>query len=275
MLRAAFSQCLRSTASSSSAHSAALHTSAVRCAGQAGRLTAAQRSRKRKVKEIAASDGRPHVVLGHKPGDEAKWTKCDLAKVIITEEDIQAAPIPSPVADLRAGIETPTYYNYGVGTRERDLLFYTLPPLTTERVSRRSIMQGVISPASNFESADAKEQRKATTFARVVDLRNANARGIAYENRRRIIAAFSTPENPEDPGRPEVQAALMTLRIRNIWTHLKRCKADFMNRRNLRILVHQRAKILRYLKKKDVGRYDTILERLGLEPEAVEGELVV
>ncbi|EMD32580.1 hypothetical protein CERSUDRAFT_118619, partial [Gelatoporia subvermispora B] len=266
MLRAAFSQCVRSSASSSSTHSAALHTSAIRA--QPGRLTAAQRSKKRKPKEIAVSDGRPHVVLGHRTGDEAKWLKCDLAKVIITEEDIQASPIPKPFVNVHEGVQTPTYYNYGVGMGEEELLFEALPTLTYERRQKQSSHY----PLPDLE---AKEVQKATMFARLVDLRNANARGIAYENRRRIITAFSTPENPEDPGRPEVQAALMTLRIRNIWSHLTRCKKDFMNRRNLRILIHQRAKILRYLKKKDVGRYDTILERLGLEPAAVEGELVV
>ena len=52
-------------------------------------------------------------------------------------------------------------------------------------------------------------------------------------------------------------------------------KRDTGNRRNLRALVHQRARILRYLKRKSRARYDILLERLSLEPESVEGELVV
>ena len=47
------------------------------------------------------------------------------------------------------------------------------------------------------------------------------------------------------------------------------------NRRGLRTLVHQRAKILKYLKRTDRQRYDAILDRLGLEPESVEGELIL
>ena len=70
-------------------------------------------------------------------------------------------------------------------------------------------------------------------------------------------------------------AALATYRIRNLWDHLSRCKKDIANRRSLRRLVHKRAKILRYLKNVDEDRYDRILERLGLERGAVEGELVV
>ncbi len=74
---------------------------------------------------------------------------------------------------------------------------------------------------------------------------------------------------------PSPPAALATMRIRNLWDHLSRCKRDIANRRSLRKLVHERAKILRYLKSVDEDRYDRILERLGLERGAVEGELVV
>lgn len=70
-------------------------------------------------------------------------------------------------------------------------------------------------------------------------------------------------------------AALLTMQIRNIWDHMSRNKKDFTSRRSIRRLVHQRAKILRYLKGIDRERYDTILLRCGLEAESVEGELVV
>ena len=51
------------------------------------------------------------------------------------------------------------------------------------------------------------ELRKTKNFARVMDLRNANARGIAFENRRRVIAAFSPTGKDNDTGYPEVQSA--------------------------------------------------------------------
>jgi small subunit ribosomal protein S15 len=54
-----------------------------------------------------------------------------------------------------------------------------------------------------------------------------------------------------------------------------RNKKDVGSRRSLRLLIHQRAKILKYLKRVDRDRYDIVLGRLGLEPESVEGELVV
>jgi small subunit ribosomal protein S15 len=65
------------------------------------------------------------------------------------------------------------------------------------------------------------------------------------------------------------------MRIRGLWTHLTKTKKDVANRMNLRILIHQRAKLLKYLKRTSRGRYDMLLPRLALEPEAVEGELIV
>jgi len=112
-------------------------------------------------------------------------------------------------------------------------------------------------------------------FAKLVDLRNANAKGIAFENRRRCVDAFSAPGKPNDTGRPEVQAAILTMRIRNLWSHLTEFKRDIGNRRGLRILVHERSKILKYLKRLDRDRYESLLPRLGLQAESVEGELVI
>lgn len=70
-------------------------------------------------------------------------------------------------------------------------------------------------------------------------------------------------------------AALLTYKIRKLWSHLLSFKRDVGNRRALRQLIHDRAKLLRYLKRQDRDRYETILDRLALDPEAVEGELVV
>lgn len=67
----------------------------------------------------------------------------------------------------------------------------------------------------------------------------------------------------------------MTYKIRTLWSHLNRAKGDVANRRGLAKLVHHRAKLLRYLKDIDRDRYETILEQLALEPESVEGELVL
>ncbi|PIL31241.1 hypothetical protein GSI_05939 [Ganoderma sinense ZZ0214-1] len=281
MLGAQLAQSSRTLASSSSRRAASLHTSAVLQAVSA-RTRNSQRTLKANIQrreelEHQAQQNKPHVVLGHKAGDDARWLNSDLASVILTEADIAATAIPS--LDGETGRYRPAaYYNYGLGEKEKETLFEALPQLTVEgnvaslnsMVHRHGSML-----AEKYKYEELKEQVNRVHFARLVDLRNANAQGIAYENRRRIVAAFSEPENPTDTGRPEVQAAIATYRIRNLWDHLSRCKKDIANRRSLRRLVHKRAKMLRYLKSVDEDRYDRILERLGLERGAVEGELVV
>jgi len=233
---------------------------------------------KRAERERLAEVQRPHVVVGHRPGDEAKWTSCDLAKVIITEKDLEA----TEVVDHPLGSVTMSkHLNYGIGEREKEMLFDTLPQLSAlHSVASTSSLgnRGNISATKLQQQHDEAvpiERFKTRMLARVISLKNANAQGIAFENRRRIVAAFSEPSNLQDSGRPEVQAALLTYKIRNLWDHLQNFKRDVGNRRGLTKLVHQRAKILRYLKNTDRDRYDAVLGRLGIEPGAVEGELVV
>lgn len=72
-----------------------------------------------------------------------------------------------------------------------------------------------------------------------------------------------------------VIAALLTMKIRKLWEHLQRNRKDVANRRSLRMLVHQRAKMLKYLKRLDRDRYESVLGQLGIEESAIEGELVV
>jgi len=86
---------------------------------------------------------------------------------------------------------------------------------------------------------------------------------------------FSQLPWPSDRFTTFLSAALKTYKIRKLWSHLFKFKRDLGNRLGLRKLVHERAKILRYLRSVDRDRYETALERLALEPESVEGELVV
>ncbi len=67
-----------------------------------------------------------------------------------------------------------------------------------------------------------------------------------------------------DTGSPEVQVAILSERIRNLTEHLKIHKKDFHSRRGLLMMVGQRRQLLDYLKRKEAGRYETLVERLGL-----------
>jgi small subunit ribosomal protein S15 len=80
--------------------------------------------------------------------------------------------------------------------------------------------------------------------------------------KKRIIEEFATKEG--DTGSPEVQVALLTHRINHLTEHLKVHKHDHHSRRGLLLLVGQRRRLLNYLAKKDIERYRSLIERLGL-----------
>ncbi|KAJ3508560.1 hypothetical protein NLJ89_g5688 [Agrocybe chaxingu] len=219
---------------------------------------------------------RPSVVLGnpHRPRRRRSGRNCLLSKILVNEAELASTTELTkqnfPIGDL----DLPEQFGHGVAQIEKELLFRDLPTASAQigvEVGKEEVKTADKANAK----AEAREKRKANLLAKVLDLRNANAGGIAFENRRRIIHTFSTPENPFDPGRTEVQVALLTYKIRNLWKHLLQFKADVANRRSLRKLIHQRGALLRYLRNNNRDRYETVLEQLALEPEAVEGELVV
>ncbi|KAF9225271.1 S15/NS1 RNA-binding domain-containing protein [Gyrodon lividus] len=270
MFRSFITQASRCIASSSRAE---LHTSAIsRAKFQRPKKTVSKIQAKldRKQGKDAA---RLYAVLGSEYNREDKWPGCDLQKTILTQDALHAADPEAQVLTFPEGsVKIPPHLNYGIGGDEgKKLLFEVLPTLTAENGATMFDENTV----KETEEAMGAELQKANMFAKLVDLRNANARGLAYENRRRIIVTFSTSEQPHDTGRPEVQAALLTMQIRNLWSHLLEFRKDIHNRRALRRLVHQRGKVLRYLKRLDRDRYEAVLSRLGLDEGSVEGELVI
>ena len=77
-----------------------------------------------------------------------------------------------------------------------------------------------------------------------------------------IIKDYQLKEG--DTGSLEVQVALLTARINDLNEHLKEHKKDHHSRRGLLKMVGQRRNLLNYLKGKDIERYRTLLQRLGL-----------
>ena len=67
-----------------------------------------------------------------------------------------------------------------------------------------------------------------------------------------------------DTGSPEVQVALLTARIADLSGHFKSHAKDHHSRRGLLRMVHQRRKLLDYLKGKDLNRYQALIGSLSL-----------
>lgn len=82
------------------------------------------------------------------------------------------------------------------------------------------------------------------------------------EIKSRIVEEYRVHET--DSGSPEVQVALLTSRISELTDHFKTHTKDHHSRRGLLKLVGRRRRLLDYLKGKDVERYRTTIERLGL-----------
>ena len=85
---------------------------------------------------------------------------------------------------------------------------------------------------------------------------------ITAERKQELISEFALKK--DDTGSPEVQVAILSERIGNLTEHLKTHKKDFHSRRGLLMMVGLRRRLLDYLKKTQVKRYEQVIKRLGL-----------
>jgi small subunit ribosomal protein S15 len=85
---------------------------------------------------------------------------------------------------------------------------------------------------------------------------------LALDRKKSVIEQFRTHEG--DTGSPEVQIALLTERINGLTGHFKAHAKDHHSRRGLLMLIGKRRSLLDYLRKKEVERYRTIIEKLGI-----------
>jgi small subunit ribosomal protein S15 len=92
--------------------------------------------------------------------------------------------------------------------------------------------------------------------------RSTEIMALDQETKNKIMGEYATKEG--DTGSPEVQVAMLTKRIADLTEHLKLHKHDHHSRRGLLLLVGQRRRLLNYVQKKDIARYRTLIERLGL-----------
>ena len=85
---------------------------------------------------------------------------------------------------------------------------------------------------------------------------------LTKETKSEIINEYARSEG--DTGSPEVQIAILTARIKELTEHLKTNHKDHHSRRGLLKMVGKRRGLLDYLKKIDIERYRSIIEKLGI-----------
>ena len=85
---------------------------------------------------------------------------------------------------------------------------------------------------------------------------------LTADEKTQIINEYATHEG--DTGSPEVQVALLSKRIADLTEHLKEHKHDHHSRRGMQLMIGDRRRLLDYLKRVDIKRYRSLIERLGL-----------
>jgi small subunit ribosomal protein S15 len=85
---------------------------------------------------------------------------------------------------------------------------------------------------------------------------------LTKEQKAEIAAKYG--RGSQDTGSAEVQIAILTASINQLTDHLKVHKKDHHSRRGLLLQVGQRRRLLSYLQKKDLERYRSLINELGL-----------
>ena len=85
---------------------------------------------------------------------------------------------------------------------------------------------------------------------------------LEKESKTQVIEQYRTHD--QDTGSPDVQVAILTERIRQLTQHLIANRKDTSSRRGLQQMVGQRRRLLRYLSRTDLTRYQQVMSRLGL-----------
>jgi small subunit ribosomal protein S15 len=85
---------------------------------------------------------------------------------------------------------------------------------------------------------------------------------ISVEQKEAVVSKYQLA--PKDTGSPEVQVALLSARIQDLTEHFKTHVRDHHSRQGLLRMINRRRKLLDYLKEKDIDRYRSLIERVGL-----------
>jgi ribosomal protein S15 len=193
--------------------------------------------------------------------------------------------------------------NYYLNSKELDAALGFSKDLTEPL---QAVDRDIADPQAEKEAVDvhSKEHQNAQeAINRIVNLNNGNTKDRVRLNIMKCIETFgrhytdsvlppkpsavaheSAPVHPEraprvgpDTGSPEVQAAILTVKILNLSRHLESANKDKHNKRNLQLLIHKRQKLLQYIRKKERGgpRWQNLMETLGLSDAAWKGEIAL
>jgi small subunit ribosomal protein S15 len=85
---------------------------------------------------------------------------------------------------------------------------------------------------------------------------------LTVENKKNLFATYGGSET--NSGSIDAQVAMLTERINHISAHVRQNKKDFSSERGLVMMVGRRKRLLKYLAKKDINNYRSLIEKLGI-----------
>lgn len=155
--------------------------------------------------------------------------------------------------------------------------------------------------AEELELHERGHARAVEALDRIVHLENATAKDKRHANIRRIVETFGRHNTDKtlkpkplsrgvtqqevpvragpDTGSSEVQIGILTAKIRALATELEKGRGyrDKVGKRDLRLMVHKRQRLLAYMERKERGseRWTHMLETLGLSPATWKGQITL
>ncbi|MEM6424213.1 MAG: 30S ribosomal protein S15 [Cyanobacteria bacterium P01_H01_bin.119] len=85
---------------------------------------------------------------------------------------------------------------------------------------------------------------------------------LLQARKQELIADYQIHET--DTGSADLQVAMLTERINKLSAHLKQNKKDHSSRRGLLRMIGRRKRLLSFIQKKDLTRYQALIGRLGI-----------
>ncbi|CAH6720697.1 37S ribosomal protein S28, mitochondrial [[Candida] jaroonii] len=134
-------------------------------------------------------------------------------------------------------------------------------------VEKSNLNMNLNSSGSVYDNLIKAEENKRKSVLTILNLKNSNnkeRKKIAVE---RAVQEFA--RNEGDTGSPEVQAAVLTVKIHLGMQHVKQMFKDKVHIQHVRELVQQRQRILKYLKKTRPEDYFYCIEKLGLTDDVI------
>ena len=208
------------------------------------------------------------------------------------------APFPKEALPSPASARQKEHLNHFVSLSELEHSLQFSRMLTEPLPSPERATADPQEEENDARTHEIQHETAQVAISRILDLANANSKGRLRANIQRCIDTFGrhrtdeylkprpsvavpkdpTPRAGADTGSSEVQVAILTAKIRVLANEYEGVsRNDKVNKRNLRLLLHRRQKLLKYLHRRERGgeRWQNLVSTLGLTEGTWKGQIAV